>query len=656
MTLYDTRHRATRRLMRTLRYTTTAWLLGSTIAYAHDNASFPRSGIFSELTLASVRPQDDLYRAAAGGTGEVTLPDDTTETTLRNGIVNAANTHAAPGTPTQRIGDLYASYMDEGKIEALGTTPLRDDFARIDAMRSPQDVAAIIGYLATIGVPAPFDIRVTSEGHIGRFKAVIAFANDDPDTEASLRRLPEQERLAVRWFELYGDAQARQHAVLVTQLRRDLINARAAAKQSSNGNTPISNASVNAPVSIGDDFPWKDYFVAAGLANRTREVSSPHLAQVKAAANALARAPLDAVRAYLKYAYISHHFDYLPERFKQAFYDYANYDDETDDREALGIEMVTNLLGDEVKREYLPPTVSPEQRAYIESMFAQVNQVVREKALNASWLPEQRRALVLRRLDTVTIRIGGGDHVDYRHLVIARDDLFGNVRRARRLRYNHALLKLDMSPNDRAAPSDDDDHARYWCNINRVNLPNGYIEGLDIRRDVDAANYGSLGSVLGHELIHAIESPDDCEIRIDRLRAEDPPGNARVETMKRELIAQYTYSTASGHEVGGEQTLAENIADLAGLDAAYLAYKRSLGARVPSVINGLTGDQRFFYAFAQSQRTNTEEDSLQFVDDNHSAALRVNTLARNVQGFYDAFDVRPGDKTYLPPERRVTFY
>ena len=329
-------------------------------------------------------------------------------------------------------------------------------------------------------------------------------------------------------------------------------------------------------------------------------------------------------------------------------------------REKRAIAAVNGALGDAVGQLYARRYFPASSRAEIQGMVKNIVAAFNHQLAGLDWLAPATRAEARRKLQVLIVGVGYGDTWrDYSGLVVNRDDALGNLQRARLYEYRHQIAKIGR-PVDRS---------EWWMTpqtVNAVNLPlqnaltfpAAILETpyFDARFDA-AANYGAIGAVIGHEISHSFDNLGADFDSSGRLHNWWTPADlAHFEAQGRALADQFSaYEALPGLHLNGSQELGENIADVAGLTAAYEAYHASLGGKPAPVIDGLTGDQRFFLAFAQSWRTKMRERSLRgrIATDVHAPAMWRTETVRNLDGWYAAFDVAPGQARYLAPGERV---
>jgi putative endopeptidase len=634
----------------------------------------------------SVKPGDDFF-AYANGTwydtyeipedrssyGIFTKLDEQSQQRVREIIEEAAASQPRPGTPEQKIGDYYASFMDEARIESLGLGPIRPELERIAALKDHKELARLFGspgYQSTFDVGMGPDLKNPNvytvgigQGGLGlpdrdfyvkddpqlaqiraRYEAYIATMlglADVPDAQAKARRIMAFETAIaeVSWpIEKRRDVEAMYNPRTVEQLRE-----------------------------YGPGFDWQAFLDAAELGSR-KAVVIGELTAVRDIAQLLRSTPLDTLKDYLTFHHLNNHASYLPKRFDEArfaFYGTAmRGQPKQRERWKRAVDAVNGALGEQVAQVYVAKYFPPESKAKMEALVANLRAALAARLDNLTWMTPETRKRAHEKLATFLPKIGYPDKwKDYSSLEVKRDDLLGNVRRAALWDWRRQVARLD-EPVDRSEwfMNPQEINAYYNPQNNEIVFPAAILEPpfFDPNAD-DAVNYGAIGAVIGHEIGHGFD---------DQGRKFGPDGSlhdwwteadsAAFMERAQKLVQQYSqYEVLPGLKVNGASTLGENIGDLGGLNMAYEAYRLSLKGKEPPVLGGLTGDQRFFLSWAQVWRAKYREGVLRelVMSDVHSPVyFRVNGAVRNMDAWYKAFNVQPGDKLYLPPEERVSIW
>jgi endothelin-converting enzyme/putative endopeptidase len=376
--------------------------------------------------------------------------------------------------------------------------------------------------------------------------------------------------------------------------------------------------------------------------------------------------PLSTWKDYLAYHFVSDHASYLPKAFDDASFDFFSKtlrDVPTQrDRWKRGVSLVNGALGEAVGQIYVQRHYPAESDRQMGELIANIRAALQEKIETNSWMDEPTKKEALAKLAAFDPRIGHPvKYIDYSTLKVDRSDLLGNVMRSGQFDRDLLLTRM-KKPVDRSLwdMTPQTNNAYYDPTQNQITFPAAILQPPYFDPDADpAANYGSIGATIGHEIGHGF---DDQGRKFDgsgKLRDWWTPATAKqYDAHAAMLVSQYNgYEPVPGVHIKGQLTLGENLGDLGGLEVAYSAYRRYVAQHgEPPVIGGLTGDQRFFIAYGYSWETKQREGALraQLLTNEHSPAkYRVNGVVRNVDAWYKAFNVQPGDKMYLPPERRV---
>jgi predicted metalloendopeptidase len=620
------------------------------------------SGLDLSAMDAAVRPQDDLYRHANGRwlDGTPMPPDrvsysafteiaDRSDRDLHAIILDLQRARQPPGSPRQQIADLFASHMDETRVETLGLEAIRADLARIDSIHTATDLAGAMGHLAAIGAGAPFGSAVAADASSPGWFLVqlsqggILLPSRDhylKDDDASRAIRAEYEKYLAELFRLVGrphwvkDAQAM--IALETAIATGLVPAEAAVAPS-------------APATIGHlrerlpGFDWQAWAAPQGFDRPVRIVlTQPSFFAAFVAA--LPRAPMDTWKNWLLARFLTAAAPQLPRAFEQLRFDFYGRlltgQDAPRERWKVGVALVGRHLGDALGRLYVEQHFPARARSTATAIVTSVVRAQRDLIQRADWLPRDTRAATLRKLSTLKLRVGYPDvWRDYWGLEIRRDDLMGNVLRARRFDSRDRTRRLAGSDRGEWTIAPVTINAYYDNALNEIVLPAVFLQPPIFAADADpAVNYGALGAAVGHELSHALDS------RAFHARAAA-------------LVKLYSgFTPLPGHAVNGRLTFDENIGDLAGLTVAHYAYRQSLNGRPAPVIDGLSGDQRFFLAWAQTWRTKIRDEFLRqwLIAMPHAPPeFRTNGAVVHLPAFYEAFGVSPGDRLYLAPEARV---
>ncbi len=633
-----------------------------------------------------VKPGDDFFAYASGkwyDTFEIP-PDrssygpfhklsDLSEERVKKLIETAAASKPAAGTPEQKIGDYFASFMDEAGIEARGLAPLEADLARIQAAKSKTDIATLFGlpgFMSTFGVGISADLKDPNRYSLDIGQSGLGL----PDRDYYLQndpKLDEHRAKYVAYIEqmltLGGVQDAAKKARGIMQFETALAKGQWSIEQRRDAEAnynPRTKAELRA---YAPGFDWQAFFDASDIGKREHFVVGP-LTAVRDSAKLIDKTSLGTLKDYLTFHLLRSNAAFLPKRFDEA--NFAFYGQQLRgqpqqrERWKRGVAVTGDALGELVGQVYVKDYFPPESKAKMEVLVGNLRAALKQRLATLSWMSEETRRRADEKLATFIAKIGYPDQwKDYSALAVRRDDIIGNVQRASVWSWQRDLARLD-GPVDRTEwfMNVHDINAYYNPLNNEIVFPAAILQPpfFDPAAD-DAVNYGGIGAVIGHEIGHGFD---------DQGRKFAPDGSLRDWWTKQDadafiaktkvLVAQYSaFDALPGLKVNGAISLGENIGDLGGLNMAYQAYRNSLNGKEAPVLDGLTGEQRFFLSWAQVWRTKMRDEALraQVLSDPHSPAyFRVNGAVRNMDEWYTAFDVKPGDKLYLAPQERVKIW
>jgi putative endopeptidase len=652
------------------------------------------SGIDPANMNRDVRPQDDFYvfvngawlartqipadQASWGTFGE--LRDRAEEQVLEIIQAAVAQREGQADPDLARIADLYRSYMDEDAIEAAGLAPLAERLAEIDGIEDHAALAVAFGELHARGAGGslPFSFWVDLDmADTERHAAYLTQAGIGmPDRDYYLL---DSERMAqaraaylayiTRLFELAGaeretaEASAERVFTLETALA-GLHWTRAERRDRQLTYNPVAAGTLD---EFAPGFDWAAYRAAAGIAGES-ELILRELSYFPAMAELFAGTPMETWRDYLRFKLLHSAAPMLPAPFVDAHFDFNSRTlsgvPEMKPRERRAAAAVEAALGEAVGREYVARHFSPESRERMEAMVANLKTAFRNSIDGLEWMSGETKAEAREKLALFGVKIGYPDTWrDYSALEIRPDDLVGNMARAARFNYERMVARL-------GAPVDRDEwfmtpqtvNAYYSPTRNEIVFPAAILQPpfFDPEAD-DAVNYGGIGAVIGHEISHGFDDQgrrtDGRGMLRDWWTEED---DLRYRELADRLVAQYeAFEPIEGMRINGRLSLGENIADLAGLTVAHRAYRLSLGEEQAPVIDGLSGDERFFMGWAQVWRIQFRDDALrrQLVTGPHSPGrYRVIGVVRNIDAFHETFGTAEGDAMWLPPAERIAVW
>ena len=611
-------------------------------------------------------------RSSWGGFGVlVDLSDQRTKAIIEE----ATRSNGAPGSNARKVGDFYASFMDEAAIEAKGTAPLKPFMDKIAAVRAPTDLARLFGEFGQYGVAAPVGGQVEQDlKDNSRYTVYVGqgglglpdrdYYLDDSNPKFVEARAKYKAHVA-NMLRLAGIADPEGKAQRIYDLEHKIAQShwtRVQQRQFDKLYNPMSHAEM---ASNMPGFDWHTYLTAAGLAGQ-QQIIVAHPSALQGAAKLIQSEPIATWKEYMTFRTIAAAAPLLPKAFVEESF---NFNGKTlagtpqlKERWKRGTDLIGGTMGEAVGQLYVAKHFPPEAKAKADELVRNLIRAMDVRLANLSWMTPETKAKARAKLAAFTPKIGYPDKWrDYSALEIRPGDALGNALRAGQFEYRRNLAKLGK-PIDRGEWAMSPQTVNAYANplLNEIVFPAAILQPpfFDPNAD-DAVNYGGIGAVIGHEISHHFD---------DQGRKFDPNGNladwwteADVAAFKKltdQMVAQYAaYEPLPGKKINGELTLGENIADLAGLAIAYDAYKMSLGGKPAPVIDGFTGDQRFFLGYGQVWRTKYRDQLLQqlLTVDSHSPGHFRPLVVRNFDPWYQAFDVRDG-KYYLAPEQRIRIW
>lgn len=645
------------------------------------------SGIDRTNFDPSVRFQDDLFRAVNGtwlakteipadraDYGAFTVLAEQAEKNVRAIIESCASAGESATDLEKKVGDLYASYMDEARAERLGIEPIAGVLAAIDKIETKTDLVRMLAELARVGISGALDCSIAPDAKrsdryiLHLFQAGLGLPDRDYYWNTKYKeKLAAYEAHVARSLAFCGVGDAHRAAAEIVAFETRLARAQWS-KEDNRDNVKTYNKRTRKELGrLAPGFDWKLYFdvVGAGVAEDLIVAQPSYFTAV---AGMVDSAPLRIWKAWLKWKVVHQHASLLNRALVDA--DFAFYGStlrgipENRPRWKRAVAAVDGSLGEAVGKMYVarhfPPDAKLRMDAMVKNIIAAYGQAIRD----VDWMGPRTKQKALAKLAAFNPKIGYPKKWrDYSALLIRRDDLVGNMQRAAAFEWNRQLARLGK-------PVDRDEwfmtpqtvNAYYNPSMNEIVFPAAILQPPFFNRAADdAVNYGGIGAVIGHETGHGFDDQgskwDGAGNLVDWWTAAD-----RTEFDRRgaALAAQYDrFEPLPGYKVNGRFTLGENSADLAGVTISHAAYRRSLGGREAPVLDGLSGDQRFFIGWAQVWRRKHRVDDLMnrlLIDPHSPAEYRVNGTVRNVPAFFTVFQVKPGDKMYLPPNQRVKIW
>ncbi|WP_399510046.1 M13 family metallopeptidase [Williamsia muralis] len=657
------------------------------------DASDPRSGIDLSWVDESVRPQDDLFEHVNGAwLREHIIPDDRpvdgafhvlrdrAEENVRDLITECADNDPAPGSDAQKIGDLFASFMDESRINEVGISPIRGDLDDLAAAADRTDLARLVGAQQRRGIGGLFGYYVDTDAkQSDRYLIHITQSGIGLPDESYYREDNHAETVAAyrahveKMFALAGFDDAAARAATVVDLETAIAAQHWDVVRRRDADLSYNLRSFAELTDQAAGFDVESWI--SGLhtepATTFGEVVVGQPTFVEGVAALWADRDLDEWKTWAQWRLLHSASPYLSDEFVAenfAFYGKTLTGSEViRDRWKRGVGLVEQCLGFAVGKLYVAKHFPPEAKARMDVLIDNLVKAYRRNISDLDWMSPQTREKALVKLEKFTPKIGyPATWRDYSSLRIERDDLFGNIARASAYEEDREFAKI-------GSPVDHDEwfmtpqtvNAYYNPGMNEIVFPAAILQPpfFDPEAD-DAANYGGIGAVIGHEIGHGFDDQgakyDGDGNLVDWWTDDD---RAEFGTRTRKLIDQYGNFTPKGldekYKVNGEFTIGENIGDLGGLSISLVAYQIALDGKPAPVIDGLTGLQRVFYGWAQVWRTKTRDaEAIRrlSIDPHSPPEFRCNGVISNIDAFYEAFDVSPDDALYLDDGDRVRIW
>jgi putative endopeptidase len=672
-----------------MRYLSTFTLIVAMASCNSSDKKEPYSGIIVNNMDSLVKPGDNFTAYVNGmwmknnaipddkaSYGVWDLLNDKAEEDVKSIIEEAAKGDFKAGSNQQKIGDLYASYMDTAKRESLGINPIKEDFAAIDKIASYAELAKYFGKANRTGQRIPFSIGVTEDFKDPTRYMVYSWQGGLglPEREYYVLNDPASKTLRekyVRHIEtMLGKAglpNATKTAALVMALESQLAFAHMKKEDTRDIVKMYNKYAVADLGKLAPDFDWNAMMAGAEI-KKADSIVVAQVDYIKACNNIIKTTSLEVWKNYLKWGVINGAASYLSADLeKQDFEFYRKTLDGVAAQQPMwkrGVNVVNAHLGEAIGEVYVKKHFKPEAKKRMEELVQNLLKAYEHSIKELDWMSPETKKEALKKLSKFTPKIGYPDKWrDYSSLEIKKDDLYGNVNRATIFEYNRMISKLGKKVDrDEWGMTPQTVNAYYNPPLNEIVFPAAILQPpfFDMAAD-DAVNYGGIGAVIGHEIGHGFD---------DQGSAFDGDGVMRnwwteqdlkaFQNRTQALVDQYNeYAVFPDLKINGAFTLGENIGDLGGLSIALKAYKMSLKGKSSPKIDGFTGEQRVLIGWAQAWLSKDREESLrkQVASDPHSPAkFRVNGIVRNLPEFYTAFNVKPGDSLYLPPEKRVRIW
>lgn len=659
-------------------------------APAQKAASTLKSGIDMEHFDRSLRPQDDFFRFVNGkwlkefeipadksNYGSFSVLIEESERKTREIIEQASKSmNMAMGSDEQKVGDMYRSFMDSARIESLGLKPLENDFEKIDNIRTSADLITYITHARKNSITTPFYMYITQDARQSDRYAAHLYQSGlgMPDKDYYFSDNPRLKAAREKYLQYIGD--------ILTLAGRDAAAKKAGrileieTAMAKHHWTRVDNRDPNKRYNkftiseLNDKFPhinWKLYLEGLGISDIDYMIVNQP-SYIESLKEVFQNTSMEDWKAYFSFHLLDGAAPYLPKTYADLAFDFNSRTlqgiEQQRPRWKRGVSAVNATLGEVVGRIYVKNHFKPEAKERMQAMVENLKLTFQDRIMGLEWMGEETKKQALQKLSKFNTKIGYPEvWKDYSALTIKNDDLIGNMLRSQNVEYNRSIAKL-------GGPIDTNEwfmtpqmvNAYYSPTKNEIVFPAAILQPPFFNMEADdAVNYGGIGAVIGHEISHGFD---------DQGRKSDGDGNLRdwwteqdaEEFGKRaqKMVEQYNaFNPIDTMHVNGKLTLGENIGDLGGVTAAYYAYKRSLKGKPSKVIDGYTGEQRFFLGYAQIWRRKYRDAELRrrILTDPHSPSeYRVHGIIANMPEFYEAFEVKPGDKLYRSPEQMVKIW
>ena len=650
-----------------------------------------KSGIFQGNFKNSVRPQDDLYRHVNGGwLDKAEIPSDRaadgafyqlrdeSEKNVRVIIEEIAKNGGAPGSNAQKIADLYNDFMDENRVEELGANPIAEDLQRAQSVKDLEEFTEALGVFEGRGLGGFFNGWVTADASDPTVNIAYIYQGGLSLPDEAYYREEKHEALRgelishiERMFDLAGISDGPSHARRIMELETEIASHHWDTVRSRDAVLTFNKKNFAEIQGLIGKFDWKLWAENAGVPGQVLEsvvIAQPDF--IENLGKMLERFEVEKWRSWLTWHLLSSAAPYLSSKFVNE--NFAFYGTTLTgipvlkERWKRGVALVESALGEAVGQFYVEKHFPPAAKARMGELVNNLIEAYRVSINELTWMGAETKKKALEKLGKFTPKIGYPDKWrDYSKLEIKRGDLIGNLARIAKFRGDFEYGKVGK-PVDKSEwlMTPQTVNAYYHPLLNEIVFPAAILQPpfFDLAAD-DAVNYGGIGAVIGHEIGHGFDdqgSRYDGDGNLKNWWTEED----RKEFEKRtsSLIEQYNAlapEEAPDVNVNGALTIGENIGDLGGATIAYKAYKIALAGNESPVLDGLSGDQRFFIGYAQVWRgkIRTEAMKVRLATDPHSPGeFRCNQILKNLPQFARAFEVKPGDSLYMAPEEQVAIW
>jgi putative endopeptidase len=647
------------------------------------------SGIDLTAVDQSVHAQDDFFRHVNGTWltqteipadksryGLFNVLYDETQENLKTLIQESANTDAEKGSNTQKLGDMYNSYMNVNLSNEKGILPLQFLLDTISKAEDMPQLSKVFGELYVLGVGGVFNFYTSPDAKDPEMTAMYLYQSGltlpdrdyySKDEEKFVNFRTATEKYMADILTKAGHKSGADAASKIIALEKDIAAKHLSRVESRDAEKNYSKQSTTQVKELLGSFDWQTYADASGVGQVSDMVvrNMPYFEKI---AGIFSAHELQTWKDYLTFNLVDTYASRLSQDMVDLHFDFhsttLNGIPEQSPRWKRAVDATSSILGEVLGQQYVERHFTPESKTKMDVLVQNLTKAYGVSINQLEWMTPETKKAALEKLAAFTPKIGYPDKWrDYSDLEIKADDLIGNYIRYSTFDHFEDTNKIGK-PVDKSdwAMTPQTINAYYHPVRNEIVFPAGILQSpfFDMNAD-DAVNYGAIGAVIGHEIGHGFD---------DQGSKYDGQGNLRnwwtdedraaFDILGKKLVAQFNkFEPIEGQNINGKLTLGENIGDLAGVAIGYKAYQMSLNSKVAPVIDGLTGDQRFFMGYAQVWRNKSRDDALraQLISDSHSPGeFRVNGIVGNVDAFYQAFDVKEGDAMYMKPDDRVKIW
>lgn len=647
------------------------------------------SGIYLDNFDTTVKPQDDFFQYVNGtwlknteipadkpSYGAFYMIYEEAEKNLRTIIEESAAMNAKYGTDEQKVGDFYASYLDSALAEKLGLNPLNGELKRIEQVKDKNDLLKLFAHYEKIGVQKPFGLFVDQD--LKNADQYITYLNQSglglPDREYYLDEGEKFKNIREKYITYIEDLltlaqvnNGRSKAKRIMEIETEIAKNHWTQVDSRDMEKTYNKFSMEKFNELTPNFKWSEFYTLAGISN-TPEVIVQQLSYFEAFDKLFSNISLEDWKSYATWKLLNGSASRLSKKFVDLKFDFFGkilYGMKKNrPRWKRAVQSTNGSLGEVVGKVYVKKHFKPEAKVRMVNLVNNLQKSFEKRIQQLDWMSPQTKSAAIKKLSKFTAKIGYPDKWrDYSKLEIKKGDLVGNIARSNTFEHEWQMAKLG-TPIDRSEwlMTPQTVNAYYNPPMNEIVFPAAILQPpfFNLEAD-DAVNYGAIGTVIGHEITHGFD---------DQGRKIDGTGNMRDWWTEKDnkkfmelaqvMINQYNqYNPVDTMHVNGKLTLGENIADLGGLTISYYAYQMSLDGKEAPVIDGFTGDQRFFLGYAQVWAEKNRDEMLrqQLLTDPHTPGeYRCNGVVSNMPEFYKAFNVKDTDPLFRPENIRVNIW